>query len=255
MTHIATTTTLDAIKLSLIAALALGSAGCAAIADDEPGEEEAEATAAAIVGGQATTGYAAVGALTQRGASFCTGTVVAKRLVVTAAHCLDGVRASNIRFVLGPNASAPQAQLGVARAIAHPQYDARRITNDIGVLVLSSDAPVAPIALNDAMSSSWVGRTLTFVGYGATNGVTGRGGGVKRAVDIAVSQVGSTQFSYADRTKNTCFGDSGGPAFARDAAGALTLVGVTSYGDQTCSRYGVDTRVDVYRSFIASAQP
>ncbi|MBX3263566.1 MAG: trypsin-like serine protease [Labilithrix sp.] len=255
MTDIATITKHDAIKLSLVAALAFTSAGCALEADEDTGEDEAEATAAAIVGGQTTTGYAAVGALTQRGSSFCTGTVVAKRLVVTAAHCLDGVRAADIRFVLGSNASAPQARLGVARAIAHPRYDARSITNDIGVLVLSSDAPVAPIPLNDSMSSSWVGRALTFVGFGATNGVTGRGGGVKRAVDIAVSQVGSTQFSYADRARNTCFGDSGGPAFARDASGALTLVGVTSYGDQTCSRYGVDTRVDVYKSFIASAQP
>jgi secreted trypsin-like serine protease len=30
-------------------------------------------------------------------------------------------------------------------------------------------------------------------------------------------------------------------------------VGVTSYGDQTCTQFGVDTRVDAYRSFISSA--
>lgn len=246
---------LDAIKLSLVAsALAFASMGCAAEAEDgETSEADVESSAAAIVGGQTTTAYPAVGALTQRGSSFCTGTVVDKRVVVTAAHCLQGVRASNIRFALGPNAAAPQAQLGVSRVVAHPQYDERRLTNDIGVLILSQDAPVTPIAINDSMSSSWVGRSLTFVGYGTTSGFGNAGSGVKRVVDIAVSEVGSTQFAYADRQKNTCFGDSGGPAFAKDAAGNLTLAGVTSYGDQTCTRYGVDTRVDAFRSFIAAA--
>ncbi len=246
---------LDAIKLSLVAgAFALASIGCAAQTDSDASDEDVETSATAIVGGQTTTGYAAVGALTQRGQAFCTGTLVDKRVVVTAAHCLQGLRASSVRFVLGPNASSPQASLGVSRVVAHPQYNSQRLTNDVGVLVLSQDAPVAPIAINDSMSSSWVGRPLTFVGYGVTNGHTQGGAGVKRAVSIAVSQVGSTQFAYADRQKNTCFGDSGGPAFAQDADGTLSLVGVTSYGDQTCTQYGVDTRVDAFRTFIAAAQ-
>ena len=248
---------LDAMKLSLVAStLAFASMGCAAeSADDETSEEPIESSASAIVGGQTTTGYDAVGALTQRGSSFCTGTVVAKRLVVTAAHCLKDVRASNIRFVLGPNAFSPQVQLGVARVVPHPKFSEQRLTNDIGVVVLSQDAPVTPIAINDSMSSSWVGRSLTFVGYGVTSGFGGSGGsGVKRVVDIAVSQVGSTQFAYEDQRKNTCFGDSGGPAFAKDGAGKLSLVGVTSYGDRTCTQFGVDTRVDAFRSWIASAQ-
>jgi len=247
---------LDAIKLSLVAsAFASTSMGCAAEAtDDESSEEHVASTASAIVGGQATSGYAAVGALTQRGRSFCTGTVVTKRLVVTAAHCLQDVRASGIRFALGSNASTPEAQLGVTRIVSHPEYDAKRLTNDIGVVVLSQDAPVTPIEINDTMSSSWVGRALTFVGYGVTNGVGKGGSGVKRAVDIVVSEVNSTQFAYEDARKNTCFGDSGGPAFAKDAAGDLVLVGVTSYGDRTCTQFGVDTRVDAYRTWIASAQ-
>ena len=248
---------LDAIKLSLVAsALAVASVGCAVeTSGDETSEEEIESTASAIVGGQTTTEYAAVGALTQRGSAFCTGTLVSKRLVVTAAHCLQDVRASNIRFALGPNASSPQVQLGVSQVVPHPKYNAKQLTNDIGVLVLSQDAPVTPVAINDSMTASWVGRTLTFVGYGVTSGFGAKGGsGVKRAVDIAVSEVGSTQFAYADRRKNTCFGDSGGPAFATDSAGNLTLVGVTSYGDRTCTQFGVDTRVDAFRSWIASAQ-
>ena len=248
---------LDAIKLSFIASvLAFANVGCAVQpTDGESGDEDVEATAAAIVGGQTTTGYAAVGALTQRGSAFCTGTVVAKRVVVTAAHCLKDARAANIKFVLGARASSPDAQLGVARVIPHPQFDSQRLKNDIGVVVLSQDAPVTPVPINEGMTSSWVGRSLTFVGYGVSSGFTRSGAGVKRAVDIPVSEVGSTQFAYEDRRKNTCYGDSGGPAFAQDANGNLALVGVTSYGDQTCTQYGVDTRVDAFRSFVAAAQP
>ena len=233
------------------AALALTLAACAApVGDDEAARDEAEATTSAIVGGEPTSGFAAVGALTRGGSPFCTGTVVARRTVVTAAHCLEGLRASSIRFALGPNGFAPQASLRVARAVPHPQYDRRRLTNDIGVLVLAEDAPVA---LNASMDRSWVGRELAFVGYGATNGFTGRGGGFKRVVTIPVAQVGSTAFAYVDRARNTCFGDSGGPALTADESGAPVLVGVTSYGDETCSAYGVDTRVDAYRGFIGQA--
>lgn len=41
-------------------------------------------------------------------------------------------------------------------------------------------------------------------------------------------------------------GDSGGPAF--DSAGHI--VGVTSFGDETCSTIGVSTRIDAYASWI-----
>jgi hypothetical protein len=54
--------------------------------------------------------------------------------------------------------------------------------------------------------------------------------------------------------KNTCNGDSGGPAFA-EVGGELLLAGVTSYGDPSCTQYGVDTRVDVYASFLDVTAP
>ena len=102
------------------------------------------------------------------------------------------------------------------------------------------------------MSASWVGKNLVFVGYGVSNGQTQTGSGVKRVVSIPVSQVAATQFAYQTPGRNTCNGDSGGPAFATDASGNLTVAGVTSYGDRGCTQYGVDTRVDAYRSFIDS---
>lgn len=243
-----------AAKLSLIGLIAL-LAGCAAEQGAEDPEEDTSSTESEIVGGSLTSSYAAVGALTtSSGFPFCTGTVVAPRVVVTAAHCLaePGTSASGIRFALGPDANNPSSVLRVKRIAYHPRYDDRQIKNDIGVVILSSDAPVTPVPVNTSMTSSWVGKNLTFVGYGVTNGSTQTGAGRKREVTIPVSQVGATQFAYQTSGKNTCNGDSGGPAFATDASGRLTVAGVTSYGDARCTSYGVDTRVDAFLDFIDS---
>ncbi|MFO0736653.1 MAG: trypsin-like serine protease [Labilithrix sp.] len=243
-----------AAKLSLLGLVAI-MAGCAAEQGSEDPAEDTNATESEIVGGSLTSSYAAVGALTtSTGFPFCTGTVIAPRVVVTAAHCLaePGTSASGIRFALGPDANNPSSVLRVKRIAYHPQYDEQQIKNDIGVVILSADAPVAPVPANTSMTSSWVGKSLTFVGYGVTNGSTQTGAGRKRVVSIPISQVGATQFAYQTRGKNTCNGDSGGPAFATDASGNLTVVGVTSYGDASCTSYGVDTRVDAFKSFIAS---
>jgi secreted trypsin-like serine protease len=239
------------------ASLLFALAACTLVIGCAPPQEEdddyAESSSSAIVGGSTTASFPAVGALVRFGSPFCTGTLVTKRVVVTAAHCIDGVPASRIGFAIGPNAFRPQVSIPAARAVAHPNWNPVRITNDIGIVVLAADAPVAPIALNaTALDSSWVGRRLAFVGYGASNGFTGSGGGVKRSVVLPLSQIGATQFAYEGRTANTCFGDSGGPALAIGEGNVPSLVGVTSFGDQTCSQYGVDTRVDAFATFIST---
>ncbi len=207
-----------------------------------------------IIGGSTFSGLPAVGALTENGQAFCTGTVIGPRKVVTAAHCLDGISAGSIRFTLGANVSQPTAVLRVASVQKHPSYDAYNIRNDIGVLTLSQDAPVEPMPVVTAMDSSWVGRDLFFVGYGVSNGYTQTGAGIKRAVWMKISRVDATTFRYDEPKKNTCSGDSGGPAFYRDAQGNFFVAGVTSYGDERCVVYGVDTRIDTYLSFLGLSQ-
>lgn len=203
-----------------------------------------------IVGGSSYSGLPAVGAITYRGSQHCTGTLIGARKVLTAAHCLEGVNVNQLRFVIGPNAYQPQYSLRVASVTPHPAYNSYALTNDIGYLTLSSDAPVAPMKVLGNMSNSFVGEPLFFVGYGVTNGATQSGAGLKRAVWMDVSRVDSTTFRYNDPGKNTCSGDSGGPAFYQTAAGDLAVAGVTSYGDWYCTQYGVDTRVDTYVSFL-----
>ncbi|HOX44304.1 MAG TPA: trypsin-like serine protease [Myxococcota bacterium] len=203
-----------------------------------------------IVGGSTYDGLPAVGALVYNGQAHCTGTLIAPRKVLTAGHCVSGFSASKMQFVIGPDIWSPQATIRASALQAHPNYNPNTIANDIGLVTLASDAPVAPMAVLDQMDSSWVGTDLFFVGYGVDNGNNQSGAGTKRAVWMRISRVEATNFRYEDAGKNTCNGDSGGPAFFRDADNNYIVVGVTSYGDAYCTQYGVDTRADAYLAFL-----
>jgi hypothetical protein len=203
-----------------------------------------------IVGGAGFDGLPAVGAITYYGDEYCTGTLIGPRTVVTAAHCVDGVSPSQLEFVIGSNIAAPEAVLTVKSAQTHPSWSSSALRNDIGLITLAADAPVAPLPVLTHMDASWIGTQLFFVGYGVTNGQTQAGAGVKRAVWMGISEVDGTTFRYDDPGKNTCSGDSGGPAFYRDPSGAYYVAGITSYGDWYCTEYGVDTRVDAFLDFL-----
>ncbi len=214
----------------------------------EQQEQESDTSRQDIVGGSPTSAFPATGALTRWGGVHCTGTLIEPRKVVTAAHCLEGVSASSLSFVIGPSLSSAQSVIKVVGVTPHPAYDSYSLENDIGYVTLAQDAPVQPMGIVSKMDSSWVGRNLVFVGYGNTNG-NGTGSGTKRSVTMPISQVYATRFRYQTPSKNTCHGDSGGPAFAQ-VGGTYLVAGVTSYGDPYCTQYGVDTRVDAYASFL-----
>jgi secreted trypsin-like serine protease len=208
------------------------------------------AAADEIVGGATFTRLPAVGALLYDGQFYCSGTLIGKREVVTAAHCVRGFDASRIAFAIGPSVNKPEYVFRAARAAAHPSFSPSRLVDDIGIVVLADDAPVDPMPVLADMDDSFVGEHLLFVGYGVDDGVTHSGAGTKRAVSIEIADVFPWAFRYNQPGRNTCNGDSGGPAFYRTRRGNYLLAGVTSYGDASCTLYGVDTRADQYLDFL-----
>ncbi|RMH36534.1 MAG: hypothetical protein D6689_22430 [Deltaproteobacteria bacterium] len=224
------------------AAATIAAAGCAA----DAGGASPAARRAAIVNGEADPYDFGVVALSFGGSSFCTGTVVSPHIVVTAAHCVDPAEIPDMWIKVGEHA-ASGVPIPVVDGVVHAEYDGG--SNDIALLVLAAPAPVRPWPVNrTAFDASWLGREVRLVGYGVTD-PNGGGGGRKREGIAAISNFDALDFAYASAPAQTCFGDSGGPAFVL-VDGVEVLAGVTSRGDADCAEIGIDTRVDVYADWI-----
>ncbi|MBI5532803.1 MAG: trypsin-like serine protease [Deltaproteobacteria bacterium] len=232
-----------------VSTLVLALSGCAMPAGGS-GDAPAVSRRSTIVNGKPTANYPGAGVLLTQGQAFCTGTLIGPHTVLTAGHCVDQMDPSQMSFGFGPDASQIMDAIQVVSAVQHPNFDMQQLTNDVAVITLAQDAQVAPIPLNQSMDDSWVGRTVTLVGYGVSDGPSQTGAGIKREVDVTIDQVDGTSLHYTTQQgKTACNGDSGGPAFAMEG-GQLVVAGITSYGDQNCKQYGVYTRVDAYLDFI-----
>ena len=211
-------------------------------------------TEQAIINGAFEPERPAVVALAGPFGPFCSGTLISRRVIVTAGHCTDTnltqIEPTNYKIFFGPDFNRGDGLLyPTAQVIKEPGFNVVTLRNDIGVVVLSQDAPVAPVAFRQGpLDDSFLSQELTFVGYGLSSPFAPFGG-LKQQAIIPLIDFNDTQFFYNGLATNTCFGDSGGPSLQRLANGDEMVVGVTSFGDQFCAEFGADTRVD---AFVAS---
>jgi secreted trypsin-like serine protease len=208
------------------------------------------------------SGYAARGivmVVDPRG-DLCTGTALARDLVLTAAHCVAGKLDYQVKtFQTGQTISV--------RAIAlHPRFDlasyaASRATADLALLKLAVPLNdlILPATLAPARRVA-IGETLTIAGFGVTAAGTDRGLGIPRMATLAVTgKPGSLQIRLVDlATRNlriglgACTGDSGAPAFEPATEAVIGVVSwSTAPGDQEgCGGLTGVTPLLLYREWI-----
>lgn len=183
----------------------------------------------------------------------CSGTLIAPRVVVTAAHCL-GFDPPNVHQVFfGASFAAGGTSIPVVGGRVHPDYDASTHANDIAVLVLESEAPssVTPIPMRRTALPDITGTTVRMIGFGITD-IAATETGERRSGTGRVTVVGADDITMEPAPAMSCHADSGGPVLA-DLGDGEELVGVTSYGDAACAQTGVAMRVDRQLAFLDAA--
>jgi secreted trypsin-like serine protease len=282
--------------LLVITAISLAISGCGEVqtTNSKPGDSNevntSENDALNIVGGSIVTNpqlfFASLRSNNVPGGQWCGGTFIADRVVLTAAHCLDGMLVDDLHVAVGEtrnlaNQTTPR-RAKVSRVIIHPDYDPVSLKNDIALLFvdqkeraklktvtvmpLNSDSGL-PERLGSTLKTTGIaGPHISAFGFGNTTSY-----GFLPALDLQQAKLRSIS---ADTCKNvdglgglsssqlcagffhaggvdTCQGDSGGPLILTRGA-TKSLVGITSFG-QGCAlpkNPGVYTRVSSFKPWI-----
>jgi len=226
------------------------------------------APAGAIVGGGVPSaegvGRSVVTIVGSRG-NFCTGALIAPRLVLTAAHCVQ----PGAVYKIVEYGADKQPRLRDVKTIAiHPAFNmqaitAHRATADVALLQLE----MPPNGKNPAMLGVLqvpivAGSRFTIVGVGvAIRGEGSSGGTVRLAGLVATGQPGTLQIRLVDPAAQgtrqglgACTGDSGGPVL-EDRQGTPAIVGVISWstgpnGNAGCGGLTGVTPLTLYRDWI-----
>lgn len=213
-----------------------------------------------IVGGEETNDFPDCCAVGNATGYYCSGTLIAPTIVVTARHCIAPTRV----FLRGNSIFEPERgeTIPVEETFSHPEVD-------LQVLRLAHPTQVTPrhVAQGDEVI---VVEQAMVAGFGRTNFAGTQGYGIKRKALVPVMSMASanpadvnTYGGMANRElvaghlglrRDTCKGDSGGPLYIEVAKDVYYLLAATSRGAtnalNVCGDGGIYVRVDLCLAWI-----
>jgi len=196
-----------------------------------------------LVGGVLTQGYPAVLYLWNPDGGYCSGSLIAPNVVLTAAHCQIQVGGTARTMAIDQTVSVHD----IVEVVTHRRHDGGDdfSHNDVALARLADEPAVDPLPFRTAALPEVVGDALTVVGFGVVDGDTDTGGGVKRTAIFTVDLQIRDYLAGSAPGTSICYGDSGGPAFMT-FDDVETVVGITRSHFNNCTGDSQWTRVDTY---------
>jgi len=212
--------------------------------------------------------------------SRCGAVLIAKKFVLTAAHCVG----SDDDFEIGINKTLPVAsalflesdsggeEFAWSRLVIHPEYDPEEVDSDIAIYELADEIPegssLPPIKLGQTPVSQ-EGTDMTVIGFGdidpgpdtvlsdtlleTTVDYVPNGECFNQMIlNGGFDPINPTMLCGYREGEDSCQGDSGGPLFLKgDTLEEDELVGLVSWGyDCGGSTPGVYTRISYFYDWI-----
>lgn len=189
----------------------------------------------------------------------CGGSLVAENVVLTASHCLEGIKkvtAGPLKLTKG-GAVSGGTTVSISKVFEHPKYNKKTYVNDVALLQLSKPLKGFKLA-KLGRSTPKIASTVTVVGHGETERA-------ETSSDLLIASMIVRAGSYCDGTDpggicleakrvtkgymEVCSGDSGGPGYTSPGV----VGGVVSYGpDRPCGQnpWSVFADVSYYLDWI-----
>jgi len=211
------------------------------------------------------------------GCAMCGGTLINRRYVITAMHCVaddKGKLADTVTVAIGEHDIKKDIEnhkaqsITAEKIIVRKDYDSNGMNNDIAILRLSKDVTfnpnVVPACLPTNKAQTFAGLDAVVSGWGSV-AQGGKISPVLKETNLKIlkqtdaecaffgtsGSLSNTKMCAYKEGTDSCQGDSGGPLVIKQN-GKNTLVGVVSYGAGCAMKgmAGVYVRVTTFLDWI-----